>query len=122
LTCEPRYGLDLGIIAPVAFLGGFWVLRRRTAGSIIAAVLLVLNGFVGPMVVSQSIFQIRAGVALTTAGVVIFGGTFVVTSSIAATPAITLLRSITPLERPGATGPTLRSAGTRRVAVRPESG
>jgi hypothetical protein len=111
LTCEPTYGLDLGIIAPAAFLGGFWVLRRRTAGSIIAAVLLVLNGFVGPMVVSQSIFQIRAGVALTTAEVVIFGGTFVVTSSIAATLAITLLRSITPLERPGATGPTLRSAG-----------
>lgn len=91
---EATYVIDLAIIAPSAFLGAILLLRRRPAGYIVAAALLVLNAFVGPVVVSQTVFQRLAGVAITTTELLVFAGTFVVTSAIAAALAIALLRSI----------------------------
>jgi hypothetical protein len=98
---EPTYVIDLAIIAPAAFLGGILLLRRRPAGYIVAAALLVLNAFVGPVVVSQTVFQRLAGVAITTTELMVFAGTFVVTSAIAAALAVALLRSIAADSPPG---------------------
>lgn len=82
-TTEITYTLDLGIIAPAAFLGGVLVLRRAPLGYLIAATLLTLNAMVGVMVVGQSIAQTLAGIMLGAVEWVAFVGTFVVMSGIA---------------------------------------
>jgi hypothetical protein len=91
---EATYVIDLAVIAPAAFLGGILLLRRRPAGYVVAVPLLVLNAFVGPVVVSQTVFQRLAGVTITTTELIVFVGLFVVTSAIAAALAVALLRNI----------------------------
>lgn len=82
-TTEITYPIDLGIIAPAAFLGGVLVLRRAPLGYVLAATLLTLNALVGVMVVGQSIAQTLAGITLSTVEWVAFVGTFVVMSVVA---------------------------------------
>ncbi|MCL4858311.1 MAG: hypothetical protein KJZ93_02845 [Caldilineaceae bacterium] len=82
-TTEITYPIDLGLIAPAAFLGGVLVLRRTPLGYLIAATLLTLNAMVGVMVVGQSIAQTLAGITLSVVEWVAFVGTFVGMSGIA---------------------------------------
>lgn len=82
-TTEITYVIDLGIIAPAAFLGGVLVLRRAPLGYVLAGTLLTLNALVGAMVVGQSIAQTLAGITLSILEWVAFVGTFVGMSMIA---------------------------------------
>jgi hypothetical protein len=91
---EATYVIDLAVIAPAAFSGGILLLRRRPAGYVVAVPLLVLNAFVGPVVVSQTVFRRLAGVTITTTDLIVFVGLFGVTSAIAPALAVALLRNI----------------------------
>jgi hypothetical protein len=98
-TTEITYPIDLGVIAPAAFLGGVLVLRREPLGYVLAATLLVLNALVGVMVVGQSIAQTLAGITLSTVEWAAFVGTFVVMSMIAVGLLILLFRHIADSEK-----------------------
>jgi len=93
-TTEATYFLDVGIIAPVAFLAAWLVFRRRSAGYLLAGIVLTLNGMIGAVVIGQTVAQNLAGVELTTGEMVTFVGLFVVTSVIAASLVWSLLRHI----------------------------
>ena len=93
-TTEATFYLDLGIIAPTAFLAAWLVLKARPAGYLLAGVVLTLNAMIGAVVIAQTVAQNLAGVELTTGEMVTFVGVFVVTSMIAAGLVRSLLRHI----------------------------
>lgn len=93
-TTEVTYVLDLGIIAPTAFLGAVLVWQRRPLGYLIAATILILNALVGVLVVGQSISQSMAQIPMTLVEFVAFIGVFLVMSLIAAWFVWQILRRI----------------------------
>lgn len=93
-TTEATFYLDLGLIAPVAFLAAWLVFKARPAGYLLAGVVLTLNAMIGVVVIGQTIAQNLAGVEITTGEMVTFVGLFVVTSVIAASLVWSLLRHI----------------------------
>ena len=56
--------LDLAIIGPVSLLTIYWMRRGNGLGYVLAPVLLTLCTYIGIMVVSQTAFQIAAGIDL----------------------------------------------------------
>jgi hypothetical protein len=86
--------LDLGIIAPTAFLAGVLVLRRAPWGYLLAAMLLIVNAIVGIMVVAQTVSQILAGITLSTGEFVGKVISFVAMGAMATYLAMRFLRSI----------------------------
>jgi hypothetical protein len=95
-TTETTFLLDLGVIAPTAFLAAVLLWRRHVAGPLLAALLLTLNALIGPVVIGQTVMQSLAGVELTTSELLRFVGPFCVTSLLAAVLLVTLLRSVGP--------------------------
>ncbi|MGF7400980.1 hypothetical protein PQ744_11345 [Thermoanaerobacterium thermosaccharolyticum] len=93
-TTEPTYILDLGIIAPSAFTCAILLFRKKPLGYIYAAVLLVLNAFVGVVVISQTIFQKIAGINISVQQFMTFVGVFIIMSLIAAFLNVRLLKNI----------------------------
>jgi hypothetical protein len=93
-TTEITYVIDLGIIAPAAFLGSCLVLRRAALGYPLAMTLLVLNALVGVMVIAQTVTQTRAGIVISPGQMIAFVGIFVVMSLAASGLAIGFLRSV----------------------------
>jgi len=93
---EVTYFLDLGLIAPTAFLAAFLLLRRNKTGSFLASLILTLNAMIGPVAFAQGIMQHRAGVEVTIGEQVVFVGIFMLTSLFSAVLLITLLRNINP--------------------------
>ena len=55
--------LDIAIIVPTAFAAGVLILRPSAIGYLIALSLLVLEAMLAPMIVAQTISQVRAGVS-----------------------------------------------------------
>ena len=82
-TTEITYVIDLGVIAPAAFLASRMMARRSAQGLIPAAVLLTLNAIIGVVVLTQTLFQSMAGIVLTTEQMVAFVGIFAFMSLIA---------------------------------------
>lgn len=64
-TTEVTYAIDLGIIAPLAFLTGVLILRRAPISYLLSALMLEVLTIVGLMVSLQTVFQLQAGIALT---------------------------------------------------------
>lgn len=93
---EVTYFLDLGIIAPTAFLAAFYLFRRQPTGYFLAALILTLNAMIGPVALAQSVMQQRAGVEVSMGEQVVFVGIFILTSLFSVILLITLLRSIQP--------------------------
>lgn len=93
-TTEPTFVLDLGIIAPSAFIGGVSILKRKPFGYIVASILLTLNALIGLVVISQSIFQKIYGVNIGFEQFITYVGIFVLMSLIATTLNIQVLRNI----------------------------
>jgi hypothetical protein len=91
---EVTYFLDLGLIAPTAFLAAIYLFRRQPVGYLLAALILTLNAMIGPVAFSQGIMQSLAGVEVSTGEQVVFVGIFILTSLFAAGLLVTLLRSI----------------------------
>lgn len=86
--------VDLGVITPATILSGVLILRRDALGYVIAFALIVLEVLLAPMIVAQTIFQLRAGIAFSTAEIVgpICG--FVALALIALWALVTMLRNI----------------------------
>ncbi|KPL70913.1 hypothetical protein ADN00_17950 [Ornatilinea apprima] len=93
-TTEITTVLDIGLITPVAYLAGIRLLQRRPIGYVLAAIMLLMNIFIGLVVISQTIFQSAAGISLPPQVMVIFVGTFVVTSVAAIVLAVLFFRSV----------------------------
>lgn len=91
-TTEPTYIFDLGIIAPSAFACAAMLFHNNPLGYIYGAILLVLNSFIGAVVISQTIFQSAAGIS-SSAGYFI-SGIFVVVSTAALLLNVKLLKNI----------------------------
>lgn len=93
-TTEPTYVIDLGIIAPSAFTCAFLLIRNNTLGYVFAEILLVLNSFIGIIVVAQTLVQKSVGVNISIGEMIAYVGVFVVMSSIAILLNIKLLKGI----------------------------
>jgi len=59
--------LDLGLITPTTLLAAYLLHRCRPEGFLVAFPLLVLMTFLLPMIVAQTVFQLRADVSFTAA-------------------------------------------------------
>jgi hypothetical protein len=80
-TTLPTHALDMGIIAPVAILGGVLLLQRAPLGYLLAITLLVVSSILGAAILALSTAQLVAG-ALTTAETVVFVAPFVILTAV----------------------------------------
>jgi hypothetical protein len=99
-TTEITYVIDLGIIPPVCYLTGIMVLRRVPQGYLLASLMIILNAFIGLVVISQTIFQYLAEIVLSTGQYIGFVGTFVVMGGFAMRLVYLMLHNISPEELP----------------------
>jgi hypothetical protein len=76
-TTLPTHALDMGIIAPLAFLAGVLLLRRAPLGYLLAITLLVVSSVLGVGVLALSAAQMLAGV-LTAAETAVFVAPFII--------------------------------------------
>jgi hypothetical protein len=81
-TTIVTYPIDLGIIAPYAILSGYLLIRRSLWGYIFAAPMLILCTLIGIVVLAQTVFQVRAGVPLTMAEILIFAVSFMTVAGV----------------------------------------
>lgn len=93
-TTEPTFIIDMGIIAPLAFIGAYSLYKKRKFGYIITPTLLMLNTTIGIVVVVQSIFQYNYGVFLSISEFIGFVLVFIVTSSLAAITTYRIFKNI----------------------------
>ncbi|MGQ1838690.1 hypothetical protein ACT4S2_09550 [Kocuria turfanensis] len=64
-STEFTEALDLAVIAPATVWAGVLILRRDPRGYLIAVSLLVLEILLAPLIIAQTILQLRAGVTFT---------------------------------------------------------
>ena len=98
--------LDLGIIAPSAFLAGILFLRRKPLGTLLAATLMIVLAIVAVTVTSQTVFQTLAGLTFPIPVYVFKVGSFVVLGAFAVGLIVRLVQSIAegPAEAPSSKG------------------
>lgn len=85
--------LDLGVITPATLTAAYLLHRRRAEGYLVAFPLLVLLTFLLPMIVAQTVFQLRADVSFTAAEIVGPVGGFVVLAALALGLVVVVLRA-----------------------------
>jgi hypothetical protein len=90
--------IDLGIIAPTAFLASVLLFRRAPLGYLLAAILLILNANIGAIVMAQTVAQALHGIFLNIGQLIGYVGSFVVTSLFAIGFSISLFSSISERE------------------------
>jgi len=93
---EVTYFLDLGLIAPTAFLSAYYLFHHKPAGYLLAAIILTLNAMIGPVALSQALMQQRAGVLVSLGEQMVFVGVFILTSLFSTLLLVALLRNIQP--------------------------
>lgn len=64
-STEFTEALDLAVITPATAWAGVLVLRRQPQGYLIAVSLLVLEILLAPLIIAQTIFQLRTGMSFT---------------------------------------------------------
>jgi hypothetical protein len=89
-----------GLITPACILSGVLILRRATAGYLIAFPLLVLVSFLAPMMAAQTAMQLDAGVTFTTGQIVGIIGSFAAISLLGLWAAVAVLRRLPAEPRP----------------------
>jgi hypothetical protein len=82
-TTLVTHALDIAIIVPAALAAGVLILRGSAMGYMIAISLLVLEIMLAPMIALQTVFQLSAGITLTTAEIIGPIGGFVTIALIA---------------------------------------
>jgi hypothetical protein len=92
-TTLPTHALDMGIIAPLAFVASVLLLRRNAFGYLLASVLLIVSAVLGGGVLALSAAQVLSG-TLTFAQVMMFVIPFVLLTAFALGLTILLLRSV----------------------------
>jgi hypothetical protein len=100
-TTEVTYVFDLGVIVPVAFLSGLLILRRAPLSYLLAAIMLIMLAIVGLMVTTQTIFQLLAGISLTTGEFIGKSGSFMLLALIAIGLIFRFFRNVSELEPDG---------------------
>jgi hypothetical protein len=75
-TTEVTYVLDMGIIAPVAFICLHLLKQRKGMGYVLLEMLLTLCIIIGIMLPIQTLFQIEAGIDLPLAAIITKMGSF----------------------------------------------
>ncbi|MDW7674699.1 MAG: hypothetical protein SCK28_09205 [Bacillota bacterium] len=86
--------LDIGIIGPATLLSIFFIKRGNGMGYALASMLLSLCVYIGVMVVSQTIFQVWAGIELPLPVLITKAASFVILSVFALYFDIKLFKSI----------------------------
>jgi len=76
-TTEITYVLDMGIIAPVAFICLFQLKKRSAIGYVILEILLTVCNLVGIMLPIQTAFQVMAGIPTPMPVIITKVGSFV---------------------------------------------
>jgi len=107
--------LDLGVITPATLVAAYLLHRRRAQGYLVAFPLLVLMTFLLPVIVAQSVFQLRAGVSFTAAEIAGPIGGFVVLAALGVGLVVAVLRAAG--EVPGQPMATDRSLTGQRVGT-----
>ncbi|KUP05947.1 hypothetical protein Q75_09770 [Bacillus coahuilensis p1.1.43] len=72
--------LDLGVIAPLSFITCYLLVKRKPIAFLFASNLVTLSGFIGLMVIAQTVAQALEGIILPVGQYVGFVGTFVMLS------------------------------------------
>jgi len=93
-TTQPTYYLDLGIIAPTAFMGSVLLFRKKKSGYPIAVVLLTMNSLIGIVVIAQTAVQKQMGVILSIGELIVYVGIFAVMSGLAMVLNYRLLKNL----------------------------
>jgi hypothetical protein len=86
--------LDLGVVAPTAFLASVLLIRRAPLGYLLASIILVLLAIIGVVVAAQTLAQTLAGITLSTGEYFGKVGTFVIMSLIAIWLMVRFFRNI----------------------------
>ena len=94
-TTEVTYVIDLGVIAPAAFLAGILLLRRSPAGCLLSPILLVNLALIGLVVTAQSIAQSLAGITLSPGEFVGKAGSFIFLSLLAIWMIVRFFQNVT---------------------------
>lgn len=76
-TCI-TYVLDMGILSPVAVISLYKIKKRDPMGYILLEMMLTLCMFVGIMMITQTVYQFRAGIELPIAAVITKSASFVI--------------------------------------------
>jgi hypothetical protein len=93
-TTPVTHALDMGIIAPAAFLAGLLLWKKNSFGIILGFPLLVLNGQIGLCVISQTIMQLKAGVVFSLGQLIGMVSSWVVLAGFAVGLSISVYRNI----------------------------
>ena len=93
-TTVVTHGLDMGVIAPLAFLSASLVLKRKPDAIRFGFPLALLNILIGLCVISQTMMQLRAGVAFSTGQLIGMIGSWIVLAGFAAWTVVTMARQI----------------------------
>jgi hypothetical protein len=89
--------VDMAIIVPAAFVAGGLILGRKPLGYLIAVPLLVLEAMLAPLIMAQTVSQVRAGVSFTPGEMVGPIAGFVVLGLLAIWFIVAILRNISEL-------------------------
>jgi hypothetical protein len=93
-TTEVTYVIDLGVIAPAAFLASALLFRHHPLGYLLGCVLLILNAIIGVVVVGQTVSQSLAGITLGVGQFIGYAGTFVIMCAVAIVLLVLFFRNI----------------------------
>jgi hypothetical protein len=85
--------LDLAVITPATLVAASLLHRRRPQGFLVAVPLLVLMSLLLPMILAQTVFQLRADVSFTAAEVIGPIGGFLVLGALAVWLVVAVLRA-----------------------------
>lgn len=107
-STEFTEALDLAVITPATVWAGVLILRRDPRGYLIAVSLLVLEILLAPLIIAQTVLQLRAGVAFTLPEIIGPMAGFVVLAVAAAAVLAAILR---PVPERADTNPTALGGG-----------
>jgi hypothetical protein len=88
------HGLDMGVIAPLAFLSASLVLKGKPDAVRFGFPLALLNILIGLCVISQTVMQLRAGVEFSTGQLIGMVGAWIILAGFAAWTVVSMARQI----------------------------
>jgi hypothetical protein len=109
-STEFTEAVDLAVITPATAWAGVLIMCRRPRGYLIAVSLLVLEILLAPLIIAQTVLQLRAGVSFTLPEIIGPMIGFVVLAVAAIAVLVTILRHV-PAATPGPERPMRTGAG-----------
>jgi len=93
-TTSVTHALDMGVIAPTAFLSGVLLIKRRANACRVGFPIIVLNILIGLCVISQTVMQTLVGVVFSTGQMVGIIGSWTLLAGLAIWSGVSMYRSI----------------------------